>query len=94
MSIESAKELLVELREDEDFRRRVLDFEEEEAAADYLKQQGHGFTKEEVTSARAEMAGELSDEDPKDIAAAGCGCGCGGSGGKKKSCSCKIWGWL
>ncbi len=69
MSIESAKAFLERVKDDEDFRKELVDRTSAEERMKFAKAQGFDFTKEEIDS----IKDELSD-DQMDAVAGGNGC--------------------
>ena len=68
MSIKSAKAFVERIKNDEDFRKSVGEIDTVEERIEFVKRAGFDFTKEELDSV---VPSKLSDDDLKQIAAAG-----------------------
>jgi len=69
MSVDSAKEFLERVRNDEDFRKSVGEIVTAEERMEFVKGAGFDFTKEEIKS----IQDELSDDDLDRVAGGWCG---------------------
>jgi len=55
MSVQSAKEYITRMREDEEFHRRINDCEDEPANWAFIKDEGYEFTVQEFKQATEEI---------------------------------------
>lgn len=58
MSIQSAKDYITRMREDEGFHRRINDCEDEAANWSFIKEEGFDFTVDEFKKAAEEIYAE------------------------------------
>lgn len=70
MSIESAREFLRKVKEDEVFKNKIASCNSKDERVDFIKKQGFDFTEEEFSQVCKELTPEALDQ-----AAGGKGCG-------------------
>lgn len=68
MAIESAKAFIERIRTDASFRESIRKARDKKERWELIKETGFNFTKEEFDQAKAELAGQLSEEELEVIA--------------------------
>lgn len=71
MSIESAKAFIEKVKDDEDFRKKLVEFKDGEERMEYVKSVGFDFTTEEVAQVKEEQG--LTDDELDAVAGGVCG---------------------